>query len=148
MATVPIGRPFEVMLVEDNPGDVRIVQESLKESDYSVNLTVATDGVEALEILRDRSEYRSEYRPHLILLDLNLPRMSGGDFLAEVKSDFDLRRIPVVVLTSSQEESDVLEVYDLQANAFVSKPAVADRFDTTLAAVQAYWIGTAKVPRT
>ena len=148
MATVPIGRPFEVMLVEDNPGDVRLVQESLNDSDYNVNLTVATDGVEALEILRDRSEYSSDYRPHLILLDLNLPRMSGGDFLAEVKSDFDLRRIPVVVLTSSQEESDVLEVYDLQANAFVSKPAVADRFGTTLAAVQAYWIGTAKVPKT
>ena len=148
MATVPIGRPFEVMLVEDNPGDVRLVQESLKESEYNVNLTVATDAVQALEILRDRSEYSAEYRPHLILLDLNLPRMSGSDFLAEVKSDFDLRRIPVVVLTSSQEESDVLEAYDLQANAFVSKSVDGDRLDTTLAAVQAYWIGTARVPKT
>ena len=148
MTDAPIGRPFEILLVEDNPGDVRLVQEALKNSEYHPNLTVAEDAIEALALLRHEGSHSTAPRPDLILLDLNLPKMSGGDFLAEIKSDVKLKAIPVVVLTVSQAESDVLAAYGLQASTFLTKPIDQQRFETMMTAVQAYWIGAARVPKT
>ena len=147
MANAPTGRPFEILLVEDNPGDVRLVQEALKNSEFSTNLTVAEDGVRALDLLQDEGSPPTAFRPDLILLDLNLPRMNGREFLTHIKKDVGLRTIPVVVLTMSEAESDVLAAYNLQASSFISKPIDLQRFDDTLMAVQAYWIGVARVPK-
>jgi two-component system response regulator len=146
MANIPIGRPFEILLVEDNPGDVRLIRVALRDSEYNTNVTVVEDGLDALALLRGEEGWPPTFRPHLILLDLNLPKMNGREFLAAIKSDDDLGRIPVVVLTSSQDEADVLAVYDLQASSFVSKPLDEKEFDATLMAVQSYWIRVARVP--
>ena len=115
-------KPIEILLIEDNPGDVRLTVEALKEAKVMNNLTVLKDGVEALAFLRRQAPYADAKRPHLILLDLNLPRKDGREVLAQIKADETLKRIPVVVLTTSEDEQDVLRSYNLHANCYVTKP--------------------------
>jgi CheY-like chemotaxis protein len=138
--------PFEVLLVEDNPGDVRLVQEAFREGGTNVHMTVASDGEEALAVLRREGPFAASARPALILLDLNLPRMSGHELLAEIKADEGLRRIPVVVLTSSRREQDTLASYDLNANSCITKPADLDQFLDVMRSVEHFWLKVATLP--
>src|SRR5258708_7555792 len=124
--------PIEILLVEDNPGDVRLTIEALRDGKVHNNLSVARDGVEALAYLRRESPFAKAVRPDLILLDLNLPRKDGREVLAEIKADANLKTIPVVVLTTSRAELDVLRTYELQANCFVTKPVDLDQFITVV----------------
>jgi CheY-like chemotaxis protein len=142
---VPRG-PLGVLLVEDDPGDVVIAKEALKASRLKSNLTVVPDGVEALKYLRREDGYADADRPDLILLDLNLPRKSGHEVLAEVKSDPSLRKIPVVVLTTSGATEDVERSYDLHANAFVTKPVDFDHFTEVVKQIDDFFISVASLP--
>lgn len=136
----------EILLVEDNPGDVRLIQEALKENKVRNRLHVAQDGVEALAFLRHEGEYADAPRPDLILLDLNLPRKDGRAVLLDIKKDPALRRIPVVVLTTSDDEHDVLTTYNLHANAFVTKPLDLDRFLDIVRQIEGFWLTVVKLP--
>jgi len=126
--TTPAAVPIEVLLVEDNPGDVRLTQEALKDAKVRNNLSVVPDGVEALAFLRRSGPYRAVPRPDLILLDLNLPKVDGREVLEEIKADEAFQHIPVVILTSSQAERDIIESYQLRANAYVTKPVDLEQF--------------------
>src|ERR671933_2309890 len=128
-----VGRPIEILLVEDNPGDVRLTIEALRESKVRNNLHIARDGVEALEVLRAGGQ---SFRPDLILLDLNLPRKDGRQVLAEIKADPRLKTIPVVILTTSRAEQDVLRTYELQANCYITKPVDLDQFITVVKSIE------------
>jgi two-component system, chemotaxis family, response regulator Rcp1 len=141
-----LSRPIEVLLVEDNPGDVRLTKEALREGKVRNNLHVAPDGVEALAFLRREGPYEDAVRPDLILLDLNLPRKDGREVLSEIKRDDTLRHIPVVVLTSSQAEQDILRAYDLHANCYVSKPVDLDQFITVVKSIENFWFTIVKLP--
>ena len=141
------GRLINILLVEDNPADVRLTQEALKEAaNATTRLHVAGDGVEALEFLHRQGEYASAPRPDLMLLDLNLPRVDGRQVLAEVKGDPDLRRIPVVVLTTSPSEDDILHAYDQHVNSYIRKPVDLDQFLHVLRAIDDYWLGSVSLP--
>ncbi len=141
------GRLINILLVEDNPADVRLTQEALKEAaNATTRLHVASDGVEALAFLRRQDGHAAAPRPALILLDLNLPRVDGRQVLAEVKSDPDLRRIPVVVLTTSPAEEDILHAYDRHVNSYIRKPVDLDRFLEVLKAIDDYWLGSVALP--
>ena len=141
------GRLINILLVEDNPADVRLTQEALKEAaNATTRLHVAGDGVEALEFLHRQGEYASAPRPDLMLLDLNLPRVDGRQVLAEVKGDPDLRRIPVVVLTTSPSEDDILHAYDQHVNSYIRKPVDLDAFLDVLKAIDDYWLGSVVLP--
>lgn len=140
------GTPIEILMVEDNPGDVRLTLEALKESKVRNNLSVVQDGVEALAFLRRQGRYAQSPRPDLILLDLNLPRMDGIEVLAQIKADSDLRRIPVVVLTASQAEEDILRSYDLQANCYITKPVNLDQFIKVVQSVETFWLTIVRLP--
>lgn len=140
------GRPIEILLVEDNPGDVLLTQEALKEHKINSHLTVAADGVEALAILRGQPPHDSTLRPDIILLDLNLPRKDGREVLAEIKQDEVLRRIPVVVLTTSKAEQDILRTYDLHANCYITKPVDLDQFIHVVKVIDDYWLNIVKLP--
>jgi two-component system, chemotaxis family, response regulator Rcp1 len=133
------GRPIEILLVEDNPGDARLTIEGLNESKVHNNLHIARDGVEALPFLRREGEYADAVRPDLILLDLNLPRMDGREVLAEIKSDVKLKTIPVVVLTTSRAEQDELRSYELQANCYITKPVDLEQFITVVKSIEDFW---------
>lgn len=139
-------RPIEILLVEDNPGDVRLTVEAFRAGKIRNNLNVVRDGVEALAFLRREAPYEDAPRPDLILLDLNLPRKSGFDVLAEVKADGSLRRIPVVVLTTSEIDEDICRSYDLHANCYISKPVDLDRFFTVVKSVEDFWLTVVKLP--
>lgn len=139
-------RPVEILLVEDNPGDVRLTKEALKEGKVRNNLYVAPDGVEALRFLRREQGYENSVRPDLILLDLNLPKKDGRQVLEEIKSDAQLRTIPVVILTSSQAEQDICRAYDLHANCYVSKPVDLDQFITVVKSIENFWFTIVKLP--
>jgi chemotaxis family two-component system response regulator Rcp1 len=141
------GRPIEILLVEDNPGDVRLTIESLKESKVRNNLSLAQDGVEAMEFLRRQGRYAGAVRPDLILLDLNLPRMDGREVLAQIKADANLKTIPVVVLTTSRAEQDVLRSYELQANCYISKPVDLEQFITVVKSIEDFWFTIVTLPR-
>jgi two-component system, chemotaxis family, response regulator Rcp1 len=141
-----LSRPIEVLLVEDNPGDVRLTKEALREGKVRNNLHVAPDGLEALAFLRREGPYEDAVRPDLILLDLNLPRKDGREVLSEIKRDDTLRHIPVVVLTSSQAEQDILRAYDLHANCYVSKPVDLDQFITVVKSIENFWFTIVKLP--
>jgi CheY-like chemotaxis protein len=141
------GEPIEVLLVEDNPGDVRLTHEALKEGRTPTRLNVVGDGEAALDFLRRRGRYTQAPRPALILLDLNLPRRSGREVLAEIKADEQLRSIPVVVLTSSQAEQDVRAAYHLNANCYVTKPADLEEFLRVMRALEEFWLSVAQLPR-
>jgi chemotaxis family two-component system response regulator Rcp1 len=138
--------PLGVLLVEDDPGDVMIAQEALKASRLTSKLTVVPDGVEAIKYLRREAEYQDAVRPDLILLDLNLPRKSGHEVLAEVKADPALRKIPVVVLTTSGAAEDVLRSYDLHANVFVTKPVDFDHFTAVIKQIDDFFLTVAQLP--
>ena len=139
-------RPIEILLVEDNPGDVRLTQEALGEAKVRNNLAVARDGVEALAYLRRESPFENSVRPDLFLLDLNLPRKDGREVLAEIKSDPDLRRLPVVVLTTSTAEKDILESYNLYANCYINKPVDLDQFVSIVSSIEDFWLTIVKLP--
>jgi len=140
------GQPIEILLVEDNPGDVRLTVEGLKESKVRNNLHVARDGVEAMEFLQRQGQHTSAVRPDLILLDLNLPRMDGREVLAEIKSDPKLKTIPVVVLTTSRAEHDVLRSYELQANCYITKPVDLEQFITVVKSIEDFWFTIVTLP--
>lgn len=136
----------EVLLVEDNPGDVRLTREALGETGQNVGLSVVNDGLEALRFLRREDPYDNAPRPHLILLDLNLPKKDGREVLAEIKTDDDLKMIPVVVMTTSDAQLDIRRAYSLHANCYVTKPADFDAFVGLVQSIEQFWLSVAKVP--
>lgn len=138
---------IEILLVEDNPGDVRLVSESLKEYKICNRLSMARDGEEALEFLRRKGRFADAPRPDVILLDLNLPKKDGREVLEEIKSDPDLRRIPVVVLTSSSDEEDVLKSYDVNANCYITKPVDLDQFVRVVQSIEHFWFSMVRLPK-
>lgn len=141
-------KPIEILLVEDNPGDVRLTKEALKEAKVINNLNVIKDGMEALAYLRKEGPYAAAPRPHLILLDLNLPKRDGREVLATIKADEALKRIPVVVLTTSQDERDVLKSYNLHANCYITKPVDLDQFIRVVRSIEDFWLGIVVLPAT
>ena len=146
MSKKTFGNLVEILMVEDNPGDVRLTQEALKESKVRNKMHVVGDGVEALAFLRREGQYAYAPRPDLILLDLNLPRKNGSEVLTEIKEDPDLRRIPVVILTISQAEEDILKTYDLHANCYITKPVDLDQFLKVVKSIEDFWFSIVKLP--
>jgi two-component system, chemotaxis family, response regulator Rcp1 len=146
MPTSLHGRPIEILLVEDNPGDVELTREALAGFKVRNTLHVAPDGVEAVDFVRGRGKYAGAPRPDLILLDLNLPKKNGREVLAEIKSDDDLRRIPVVVLTTSKDEEDVLRTYSLHANCYIAKPVELLQFLQVVRSIEEFWLTIVKLP--
>lgn len=140
-------KPVEILLVEDNPGDVRLTKEALKEAKVINNLTVATDGAEALSFLRRQKDDGKAPTPNLILLDLNLPKRDGHAVLAEIKADEKLRRIPVIILTTSQNDQDIYKSYNLHANCYVTKPGDLDQFINVIRAINDFWLGIVSLPK-
>ena len=139
-------RPVEILLVEDNPGDVRLTELALKENKIANNLHVAVDGIEALKFLYRRDEYADVPEPDVILLDLNLPRKDGREVLAEIKQDGALKHIPVVILTTSDSDEDILESYNLHANCYVTKPLDLSRFVEVVHSIEGFWFSIVKLP--
>jgi len=135
-----------ILLVEDNPGDVRLTVEIFKEGKVINSLAVVSDGVEAMEFMRRQGRHSGAMRPDLVLLDLNLPRKDGRTVLAEMKADPDLRRIPVVVLTTSQAEVDILKSYDSHANCYISKPVALEEFIDVVRQIEGFWLTIVKLP--
>ena len=140
------GEMVDILLVEDNPGDVRLTVEVLKEGKVRNRLAVVSDGVEALDYLHRRGKFTTAFRPDIILLDLNLPKKDGRAVLAELKSDSDLKRIPVVILTTSSAEADVLKSYNLQANCYIVKPVDLLQFTKVVTEIQNFWLTMVKLP--
>jgi CheY-like chemotaxis protein len=139
-------REIEILLVEDNPGDARLTMEALREAKVHNRLHHVTDGIEALAFLRRQGKHAKAVRPDLILLDLNLPRKDGREVLSEIKSDDSFRRIPVVVLTTSQAEEDILRAYNLNANCYVTKPVDLDQFIKVVQTIEDFWLSVVKLP--
>ena len=146
MNTGELGRPAEILLVEDNPGDVRLTRRALQEGKVRNHLTVIPDGEEALAFLHRQGQYADAARPDLILLDLNLPKIDGREVLAELKADESLRRIPVVVLTASKAEEDILRSHNLNVNSYVAKPVDLEQFLRLVKSVQDFWLTVVKLP--
>ena len=140
------GQPIEILLVEDNPGDVRLTVEVFEEAKIQNNVHVVCDGEEALAFLHREGEYASKPRPELILLDLNMPKKDGREVLAEIKSDDSLKCIPVVILTTSEEERDILKAYELHANCYITKPADLHQFIKVVAYIKDFWLSIVKLP--
>ncbi len=141
-----LGRPIEILLVEDNPGDVRLTREAMRDAKVLNRLNVVPDGVAALEYLRKEDRYAGAVRPDVILLDLNLPKMDGRELLAVIKQDDNLKRIPVVVLTTSAAEEDVLRAYNLHANCYVTKPVDLDQFIEVVKSIDSFWFSIVNLP--
>jgi chemotaxis family two-component system response regulator Rcp1 len=139
-------RPIEVLLVEDNPADVRLTQEALKEGHVMNHLNAVSDGVEAMEFLRREGKYAQAPRPDLILLDLNLPRKNGREVLEEIKSDPVLRRIPVMVLTTSKADQDLERAYALHANCYITKPVDLEQFLNVVRSIEHFWFNIVTLP--
>lgn len=139
-------RDIEILLIEDNPGDARLTVEALKEAKVRNKLNHLLDGVEALAFLKRQGKYKDARRPDLILLDLNLPRKDGREVLAEIKADNELKRIPVVILTTSQAEEDILRAYNLNANCYVTKPVDLDQFIKVVRSINDFWLTIVKLP--
>jgi chemotaxis family two-component system response regulator Rcp1 len=139
-------RPIEILLVEDNPGDVRLTREALKEGKIKNNLHVVEDGAAALDFLERRGSHAGAPVPDLVLLDLNLPKVNGGEVLAEIKRSQRLRRIPVVVLTTSEAEEDILRSYELHANCYVTKPVGLEQFLRVVKQIDSFWLEVVKLP--
>jgi len=138
--------PVHILLIEDNPGDVRLLQETLRDGKVINQLAAVSDGVEALDFLRRKGRFADAVRPDVILLDLNLPRKDGREVLAEIKGDPELKRIPVVVITSSKSEEDVLRSYNLHANCYVTKPVDFGQFVAVAKSIEDFWMGIVKLP--
>jgi chemotaxis family two-component system response regulator Rcp1 len=145
-ATEGEGKVIEVLLVEDSPGDVRLTREAFRDANLVVRLHVACDGVEAMAFLRQEAGHKHAPRPELILLDLNLPRMDGREVLALIKSDEGLKSIPTIILTTSDAEADIVQSYQLQANAFVSKPVRLEDFEELVMTINDFWVTKVKLP--
>jgi chemotaxis family two-component system response regulator Rcp1 len=139
-------RPIEILMVEDNPGDIRLCVEALKEGKVRNRMHTVGDGEEALAFLRRQGPYAEAPRPDLILLDLNLPKKTGQEVLAEIKEDPDLRRIPVVILTVSEAEADILKTYNLHANCYITKPVDLDRFIEVVKSIEDFWLTVVMLP--
>lgn len=139
-------RAFEILLVENDPIDARLTVEALKESNSQINLRIAKDGVEALAYLRRQGQFTTAPKPDLVLLDLNLPKKSGFEVLAELKNDPVLKRIPVLILTTSEAREDIISTYDLHANCFITKPIDLEHFIKMLKSVRDFWFNIAKLP--
>lgn len=137
---------IDILLVEDNPGDIRLTKEALKDMKLKNTLNVVTDGVEALEFLHQEGQYADAPRPDIILLDLNLPRKDGREVLEEIKDDESLRRIPVVVLTTSDDEADIMASYNLHANCYITKPVDVHRFIEIVQNIENFWFSIVKLP--
>ncbi|WP_275882483.1 response regulator [Halorhabdus sp. BNX81] len=140
------GQPVEILLAEDNPGDAKLTQKAFEEGNILNNLHVVEDGAEAMDFLNQRGEYAEKTRPDLVLLDLNMPKKDGWDVLEEINDDPELRRIPVIVLTSSEAESDIVKSYDLQANAYLSKPVDYSGFMDVVRSLEEFWLSVVKMP--
>jgi CheY-like chemotaxis protein len=147
MKNARAGKPVEILLVEDNPGDVRLTIEGLKEGKVNNNLHVVEDGVEAMAFLRQEGKYSEAVRPDLILLDLNLPKKDGREVLTEIKADKNLRFIPVVVLTTSEAEQDILKAYMLHANCYITKPVDLEQFISVVSSIEDFWFTIVKLPK-
>jgi len=137
---------IEVLLVEDSPGDVRLTREALKDAKVQVGLHVASDGIEAIEFLKREGKHANAPRPDLILLDLNLPRKDGREVLKEIKEDAALKSIPVVILTTSASEADILRSYQLHANCYISKPVDLEGFLKVVQSIDSFWLSVVKLP--
>jgi len=146
MAARKASAPVEILLVEDNPADVRLTQEALKEGKVYNNLHWAKDGVEALEFLRRKGKFAGAPRPDIILLDLNLPKKDGREVLQDIKNDDKLKRIPVVILTTSKAEEDVLKSYNLHANCYVTKPVDLEKFIQVVQSIDRFWLTVVTLP--
>ncbi len=139
-------KPIQLLLVEDNPGDVRLTQEALKESNANIDLSIVMDGEEAMNFLKKRGQYSDVVKPDIVLLDLNLPKKNGLEVLEEIKADEMLRTIPVIILTTSDAEHDILKGYSLHANCFVLKPVDFDEFIKVIGLINQFWFQTVKLP--
>jgi CheY-like chemotaxis protein len=139
-------KPIEILLVEDNPGDIQLTRIALEDNKMNINLSVAEDGVEALEFLRKEGKYTDAPHPDLVLLDLNLPKKDGREVLAQMKADPVFKRIPVVILTTSQAEEDVLKAYNLCANCYITKPVDLDQFVKIVRSIESFWFTIVKLP--
>lgn len=139
-------RMIEILMVEDNPADVRLTEEAFKDAKMANHMNVVVDGEEAMSFLRQEGKYEYAPRPDLILLDLNLPKKDGRAVLEEIKEDLELRRIPVVVLTTSEDEKDILNAYDHHVNAYITKPVDLDQFVKIVEAVEDFWLSVVKLP--
>lgn len=139
-------RPVEILLIEDSPADVRLTTEAFKDAGVHSNLHVARDGLDALAFLRHEDKYTDVPRPDIILLDLNLPKKDGREVLAEIKADESLKRIPVIVLTTSQAEQDITKTYDLHANCYITKPAGLGQFVNVIKIIETFWLTVVKLP--
>ncbi len=146
MSNIEKLKPIEILLVEDNPGDVRLTVEALKDGKVHNHLSVVNDGEQALAFLRREGKFADAPRPDLILLDLNLPRKDGRQVLTELKADDDFRRIPVVILTTSDAEEDILKAYNLNANCYITKPVDLDQFMRVVKAIENFWLEIVKLP--
>ena len=144
--STPTADAVEILLAEDNPGDVKLTEKALEQGHIINNLHVVTDGVEAMQFLRREGEYADKPRPDLVLLDLNMPRKDGKEVLKDVKDDPDLRRIPIVVLTSSEAEEDIVRSYDLHANAYLTKPVDFSGFLDIVEHIEDFWLSVVKMP--
>lgn len=140
------GKPVEILLVEDNPGDVRLMQEALKDSKLKNNLYVVNNGLEALAFLHREGKYAKKPRPDIIFLDLNLPKKNGRDVLVEIKEDPGLKRIPVVILTTSKAEEDIIRTYNSHANCYITKPVDFEQFITVVKKIEDFWFTIVKLP--
>ena len=141
-----IGKPVEILLVEDNKGDVGLIEEVFEEAKIRNNLHVAEDGEEALLYLHGEGKFSGSPRPDIILLDLNLPKKGGREVLREIKEDKNLHNIPVIVLTTSDAEKDIIEAYDLHANAYITKPLDFDQFIKVVGSIENFWLDIVKLP--
>ena len=139
-------RPIQILLIEDNPGDIRLTQEAFSESQLSIVLNVTTDGVEGINFLKKNPPYSDAVTPDLILLDLNLPKLDGRDVLGEVKQDELLRRIPIVILTTSTAQKDIQDTYALHVNSYINKPVDFDKFFEIIQRIEDFWLTTAVLP--
>jgi chemotaxis family two-component system response regulator Rcp1 len=146
MTGTRVGKPIEILLIEDNPGDVDLARAALEDSKVCNILQVVNDGEEAMTFLRQKGKHKDAPRPDLVLLDLNLPKKDGREVLAEIKSDPDLRRIPVVILTISKDEEDILKSYNLHANCFITKPIDLSQFIKVVKAIEDFWLTIVKLP--
>lgn len=140
-------RPVEILLVEDNMGDVRLTQEAFKDSKILNNINFVRDGVEAMEYLKLEGKHKGALRPDIILLDLDLPKKDGREVLGEIKKDENLKRIPVIILTVSKADSDVMKTYDLHANCYITKPISVDKFFSVVKMIEDFWFTIVKLPR-
>jgi CheY-like chemotaxis protein len=147
MKPTRVGTLTNVLLVEDSPGDVRLTREAFREANGAVQLHVASDGVEAIAFLRQEGAYADAPRPDFILLDLNLPRMDGREVLAQIKADDDLRTIPVVILTTSEADADILKSYELNANAYLRKPVTLEAFERLVKSINDFWLKNVLLPQ-